>query len=296
MDGGTGPSRRPTAADIAAAAQLACLLEASAPKPGNVSPGRPFADMGFEDFLASAVAIGPAMAHAGERSLGVTVRDALEATARRTRANTNLGIVLLLAPLARAAHVREPGEALRDELTRVLASTTVDDARYVYLAIRLANPGGLGEVPDQDVGSEPTAPLADVMRLAADRDDIAREYATAFETTFSAGAVELRRLRESGHSWDDAIVQTFLTLLAARPDTHIARRAGVDAARRVSGEAGAVLEAGGVTTPQGRAAVRQLDERLRDPANRLNPGTTADLTAAAVFVHLLATGLAAPHS
>jgi len=287
MGGGAGPSRTLTAADIAAAAQLACLLEVSAPKPGNVSPGRPFADMGFEDFLVSAVAIGPAMAHAGERSIGVTVRDAVEATARGTRANTNLGIVLLLAPLARAAHAREPGESLRDELTRVLASTTVHDASHVYRAIRLANPGGLGDVPDQDVGSEPTAPLVDVMRLAADRDDIAREYVTAFETTFNTGAVELRRLREGGHSWDDAIVQTFLTLLAARSDTHIARRAGPDEAQGVSREARTVLDLGGVMTPAGRAAIRHLDERLRDPANRLNPGTTADLTAAAVFVCLL---------
>ncbi len=287
MDGGARPTRTLTAADIAAAAQLACLLEVSAPKPGNVSPGRPFADMGLEDFLASAVAIGPAMAHAGERSLGVTVRDALEATARWIRANTNLGIVLLLAPLARAAHAGGNGGALRDELKGVLASTTVEDARYVYQGIRLANPGGLGETPDQDVGSEPTAALVDVMRLAADRDDIAREYATDFETTFETGIVELRRLRESGHSWDDAIVQTFLIILAARPDTHIARRAGVDVARRVSTDARAVLDVGGITTSQGLEAVRRFDDRLRDPANRLNPGTSADLTAAAIFVHLI---------
>ena len=91
------------AADVASAAQLACLLEASAPKPGNVSPGRHFADARYEDFLASAVAIGEPLAGAGTRPLGATVRLAVEATARWTRSNTNLGIVLLLAPLARAA-------------------------------------------------------------------------------------------------------------------------------------------------------------------------------------------------
>jgi triphosphoribosyl-dephospho-CoA synthase len=287
MDGAAGPSWPLTSADIAAAAQLACLLEVSAPKPGNVSPGQPFADMGFEDFLASAVAIGPAMAHAGERSLGVTVRDALEATARWTRANTNLGIVLLLAPLARAAHTRGPAEGLRAALARVLSSTTVEDAREVYGAIRRAAPGGLGNAPEQDVADEPTASLVDVMRLAEDRDDIAREYATAFETTFGIGAVGLQRLREAGYSWDDAIVQMFLTILAARPDTHIGRRAGVDAAQRVSTDACAVLDVGGVTTPRGRTAIRDFDDGLRDSANRLNPGTTADLTAAAIFVHLL---------
>src|SRR5437762_11620413 len=91
------------AADVAIAAQLACLIEASAPKPGNVSPGRHFADARYEDFLASAVAIGEPLAGAGMRSVGATVRLAVEATARWTRSNTNLGIVLLLTPLARAA-------------------------------------------------------------------------------------------------------------------------------------------------------------------------------------------------
>src|ERR1700704_4863555 len=91
------------AADVASAAQLACLLEASAPKPGNVSPGRHFADARYEDFLASAVAIGEPLTGAGRRSVGATVRLAVEATARWTRSNTNLGIVLLLTPIARAA-------------------------------------------------------------------------------------------------------------------------------------------------------------------------------------------------
>src|SRR3954453_501966 len=88
------------AEDIAVAAQLACLLEASAPKPGNVSPGRRFADVGYEDFPASAAAIGPALTAAGTRPLGQTVRLAIQATARWSRSNTNLGIVLLLTPIA----------------------------------------------------------------------------------------------------------------------------------------------------------------------------------------------------
>src|SRR5712691_5008683 len=91
------------ATDVAVAAQLACLLEASAPKPGNVSPGRHFADARYEDFLASAVAIGGPLADAGTQPVGVTVRLAIEATARWTHSNTNLGIVLLLTPLAHAA-------------------------------------------------------------------------------------------------------------------------------------------------------------------------------------------------
>ena len=94
-----------TPADIAALAQLACLLEVSAPKPGNVSPGRHFADLRFEDFLTSAVAIGQPFTRVADQPLGETIRQAVEATACWTKTNTNLGMVLLLAPLARAAVV-----------------------------------------------------------------------------------------------------------------------------------------------------------------------------------------------
>src|SRR5512143_3948470 len=122
-------------ADVSAYVTLACLREASAPKPGNVSPGRPFRDMGYEDFLASAVAIAPVLAQAGQRPLGETIRDALRATRRWTGANTNLGIVLLLTPLARAELAGGEG-TLRERLGRILRATTVPDAVEVYGAIQ----------------------------------------------------------------------------------------------------------------------------------------------------------------
>src|SRR5688572_17410302 len=224
--GAPATRRARTAADVAAAAQLACLLEASAPKPGNVSPGRHFADTRYEDFLASAAAIGEPLRGAGTRPVGATIRLAIDETARWTRSNTNLGIVLLLTPLARAAlrgadngpprgvpDDRPRDAGLRDDLGRVLEATTVEDARDVYAAIRRAAPGGLGRVEAQDVAGEPSMTLLDVMRLAADRDGIAREYATVFETTFATGAPALARARRDGLPWDDAIVETFLTLL-----------------------------------------------------------------------------------
>src|SRR5436309_1568675 len=153
----TLPARQ--AADVAAAAQLACLLEVSAPKPGNVSPFASFRDATYEDFLASAAAIGPALLMAGERSLGATIRAGVEATARWAPSNTNLGLVLLLAPLARAA--LRPGEmSLRAQVAATLAATTVADARDAYAAIRSAAPGGLGRASEQDVASTPTATCA----------------------------------------------------------------------------------------------------------------------------------------
>jgi triphosphoribosyl-dephospho-CoA synthase len=289
-----------TAADVAALAQLACLLEVSAPKPGNVSPGRHFADLTYEDFLTSAVAIGPTFARVADQPLGETIRQAVEVTACWARTNTNLGIVLLLAPLAKAATmVGASGSAfdlaqarkdppLRGALRQVLQETTVDDAREVYAAIRRARPGGLGQSSTQDVAGEPDVTLLDAMRLAADRDGVAREYATDFEVTFDRGAPALARARGDGLSWSDAIVETYLTLLTAGIDTHIVRRTGLAAAERVSMLAREALTAGGVRTDEGRQAVEAMDRAMRDARNSHNPGTTADLTAAAIFVTLIA--------
>jgi triphosphoribosyl-dephospho-CoA synthase len=271
--------------DVAAAGQLACLLEVSAPKPGNVSPGRHFHDTRFEDFLASAVAIGPALAGAGDHELGATILAAVEATARWTRSNTNLGIILLLAPLARAALTGSG--SLHDDVRETLAGTTVADAAQVYAAIRRARPGGLGAAATEDVAATPTVTLREAMALAAERDSVAREYATGFDITFGIGAPALRRARASGLDWADSVVETYLRLLAEVPDTHIARKLGRAAAEAVSRSARQVVEAGGGRTEEGRRALAALDAELRDPANRHNPGTTADLTCAALYVVIL---------
>ena len=295
-----------SATDVAVAAQLACLLEASVAKPGNVSPDRSFADLRYEDLLAGAAAIGAPLAAAGSRPLGLTIRAAIEETARWTRSNINLGIVLLLAPLARAAIQLDPVSpgrsakalaersvlsgfnlSLRDEARRVLAATTVDDARDVYAAIRLAAPGGLGTVDDQDIADEPTQTLLDVMRLAAGRDGIAHEYATAYELTFMTGVPAFERALGDGLSWPAAIVEMFLTLLATTADTHIARRGGAAMAEEVSRQARAAIAAGGVRSADGRDAIERMDRGLRDPRHLGNPGTTADLTAAVIFIALL---------
>jgi triphosphoribosyl-dephospho-CoA synthase len=273
---------------VAAAGQLACLVEAGAPKPGNVSPGRHFRDTRYEDFVASAVAIGPALAAAGRQSLGSTILHAVTATDQWTTSNTNLGIILLLSPLARAALHSEG--ALRDGVREVLARTTVADAAEVYEAIRRTRPGGLGSSAREDVSATPTVPLRDAMALAADRDSVAREYATDFATTLDVGVPALRAARSAGLGWSEATVETFLRLLATRPDTLIARKLGGAAAATVSRRAREVEDAGGVRTEAGREALEEFDDELRSPNNAYNPGTTADLTCAALFVVILEDG------
>ena len=135
--------------------------------------------------------------------------------------------------------------------------------------------------------------LLEAMRLAAHRDGVAREYATAFETTFGIGVPVLEQARRDGLPWDDAVVETFLKLLAHAPDTHIARRGGDAVAKAASDQAQRALEAGGVRSAAGRHAIDEMERTLRADApgsakpNVGNPGTSADLTAAAIFVVLL---------
>ena len=275
---------------VAASAQLACLLEASAEKPGNVTPTHSFHNMAYEDFLRAAVAIGPEMGRAGERGVGATILAAVTASRRWTPANTNLGIVLLLAPLAKAALTAGPD--LRARLHTVLQQLTQEDARAAYAAIRLAAPGGFDSQTEHDIRAEPTVTFREAMASAVDRDSIAAEYLSDYAITFQQGLPALRAVLARGVSLSAAVVQTYLQLLAAVPDTLIARKRGLAAAQAVSQQAAQVVAAGGIFNQQGRQAISAFDKALRKDDNSLNPGTTADLIAATLFAAFLKEDLA----
>src|SRR5262245_1839904 len=183
-------------------ARLACEWEVLARKAGNVCPGREFPDLTVDDFLKSAAAIAPVMDEAPHQPLGVTILRAIEATRKVVNTNTNLGIVLLLAPLA-SVPLDEP---LKRGLARVLSQTTLEDARNTYMAIRLANPGGLGKAVVQDIASLPTIPLRDVMALAKDRDLVASQYLSEFYTT-NFLANEIADVSRTFGNVEQAIVQ-----------------------------------------------------------------------------------------
>jgi triphosphoribosyl-dephospho-CoA synthase len=194
--------------------------------------------------------------------------------------------VLLFAPLARAALTGNGG--LRDSLAAVLRGLTVDDARATYAAIRLAGPGGLETEVEHDVRAEPTVTLREAMISAAHRDSIAAEYVSNYAITFECGLPILKSTLARDVQVDQAVVQTYLELLAAVPDTLVARKQGRATAQAVSDQAAQVVAMGGVFSAEGREAIARLDTYLRSQAdNSLNPGTTADLVAATLFVALL---------
>ncbi|MEZ5940668.1 MAG: triphosphoribosyl-dephospho-CoA synthase [Planctomycetaceae bacterium] len=262
--------------------EAACLLEAAAPKAGNVHPGASFADLNFSDFVTSARVASHILAKTREVGVGKSIRLAAEATYNAVGKNTNLGILLLLGPLAAVPSTQD----LKPGIKSVLDALTVEDSREVFVAIRCLTPGGMGNVDQQDVFREPTQPLVDIMQLAANRDSVARQYVTGFHDVLTFGVDSLRRWTAGGADWQTAIVGSQLDWLAAHPDTLIARKLGVDHAHQASHQAKAVLASGWPHTDAARHQFLGFDAWLRADGHKRNPGTTADLIAAAVFVML----------
>jgi triphosphoribosyl-dephospho-CoA synthase len=279
--GRTGAVRILTA-DVGCLATMACLLEATARKPGNVHPGASFADLHYRDFVASAAAIAPAMAAACGRRLGSTVHRAVRATRISTGTNTNLGTVLLLVPLAMVPR----GTEIEAGVAAVLAALDADDARQVYAAIRLACPGGLGSAEQADVLGPPPDDLVWAMRQSAGRDLVARQYANGFDDVLTFVAPAIAGQIDRGQTLEASIIHTQLSLMARTPDSLIARKCGHDVAAESAERARRALVAADQGPAAAAAELRVLDAWLRADGHRRNPGTTADMIAAGLFVLL----------
>lgn len=274
-------------------ASLACLWEASASKPGNVHRGADFDDLTFVDFATAAVAIGPAFdsSAAGAR-LGHIVFNAVAATRQTIATNANLGSILLMTPLALAA--QQPVQNPREAIAEVLATLDAADARLVYKAIRLASPGGMGRVDEADVSGEAPNDLLHAMRLASDRDLVARQYANGFSEVFGLVLPEITGGLARGWPLGQTIVYSQLKLMSAFPDSLIARKCGEAVAKQSSALAAAALAAGQPHDAAYERALADLDFWLRSDGHRRNPGTTADLLAAGLFAALVSDTIQLP--
>ena len=274
---------QPPPLSIGQCATLACLLEATAPKVGNVHRGADFDDLSFTDFVVSAALIAPAIEAAAKTGVGRAVLDAVLVSRQAVPTNSNLGMVLLIAPLAAVP----PEQLLRTaSVHATLQTLTAEDTRLVYEAIRLARPGGLGKVEAMDVADQPPASLVAAMAAAADRDLVAKQYATDFALVLDELLPALIAGRERGWPLTDAIVHTHLAAIARHGDSLIARKCGPQESQRAASLAAQVLEAGQPGDEAYFAALADYDFWLRADGHRRNPGTTADLIAAALFAGL----------
>jgi len=293
--------------------ELAILLEVSAyPKPGNVHRTADFHNTRYEHFLASAIALAPHLRYAAnlgvttykeemdlnDIGIGAIIRDAAKSIVRwQHGGNTLLGTMILVLPMAVAAGITFAETSfstknLRRNLKLVVEATTPEDAVNLYEAISILKPGGLGRAPKLDVNDpnskkkllEEKVTLFEVFKIASSYDSIAFEWVNNYPITFELGYPYLVKQLKETEDINIATVHTFLKILSEVPDTLIARKRGSEEAKKISNEAKKVLEYGGLTTRRGREALRKLDEKLRDPAHQLNPGTTADITAATLAI------------
>lgn len=266
----------------------ACRLDVEAAKPGNVSIASAGHGMQAAQFIDSAEAAAPALFARGAR-VGERILDAVTRTQRVAGCNTNLGIVLLAAPLAAALESvadTAPLDAARWQASveTVLSRLDVDDARAAYRAIALANPGGLGDAPEQSVHAPPTVDLRVAMSLAAERDSIARQYANGFADIFGMGLDALAQSHCSTPT--DLTLDVFLTFLGAWPDSHILRKHGAAMAQSVTREAREQhAQWRDAHAPERTAQLDAWDAELK--AQGVNPGTSADLSVATLFVAAL---------
>ena len=282
--------------------ELACMIEATARKAGNVHPAAAFDDLNYADFVDAARAVAEPLSQTREIGLGRAILSAMQATrAAKVWTNANLGIVLLLAPLAAVPE----GVSLVDGVRDVLARTTVEDAELVYEAIRFAKPGGIGKAESQDVNAAPTVTLRDAMALAAGRDRIAEQYATDFAFVLNTaqhwlhedwtwlGLCPLSIFSRTGMRdevpvapWEAAVKKLHLRIMANAPDSLIVRKCGEDIGEQVRQRAAELVD---LDWPQSLASWSRFDDFdlwLRSDGHRLNPGTSADLVAAVVFAAL----------
>lgn len=291
--------------------QLAILLEVSADKPGNVNFVVGFEGTRVEHFLASAVAAGPSFQEAAYRGIevaekkralnnagiGELIKEGItEISHWQTGGNTLLGTIILFAPLAVAAGMTPTREKyvfdfkkLRANLDLAIKSTTSQDSVAVYEAIEIANPSGLNSAPDLSV-KDPNSKkrlirenvsLYKAFSIGKDFDDVCSEYVNNYPITFDCAYPYLMQQLKS-NDLNTAIVNTFLKVLSEYPDTFISRKVGLEKAREVSHGAKEILEFGGVETADGKQSLIMFDRRLRKAGNDYNPGTTADITVAAL--------------
>lgn len=295
------PSTTHSVADRVA---FACLLEASAPKLGNVHPNAPFPDMTYADFVRSAESIHPVFGLPFS-SCGDLIEQAVIATQHAVGRNTNLGILLLLGPLVFANLPRHPTSSsthppssipshnhdslpsLQSSLQQTISRLTASDAAAIYRAIRLAHPGGLGQQTQLDIQDSPPPHIIEAMQWAQSYDQIAAEYCQGFPRSRYIAGTLLRRYR-AGEGWLSAIALVHLEHLAREPDSLIQRKHGPAIAHDVLVRAKQLLAIlGTAEAPTQLPEWLAFDRYLRgnNPSQlRLNPGTTADLLAAGLFL------------
>jgi len=270
---------------ITQAVYKSCITEIKAFKPGNVSIHSEGHGMEADDFIRSAELISPVMGNP-HLTVGERILQSVQLTMSQVGCNTNLGIILLAAPLAEAAFIKKENEFLQQILYKVLDNLTVEDATLAFEAIALANPGGLGDANDHDVRDQATVSLLEAMQAAQDRDRIAWQYSNEYKDIFQDGVNTLRmqvlRWKDVENRLEWATVACYLNFMAMFPDSHIVRKFDLETAEKIRKQTESVekmIKACENPVVANRE-LRRYDGELKREG--INPGTSADLTVASL--------------
>ena len=262
------------------------ITEVNALKPGNVSPYSEGHDMTVADFVKSAELTSPILCNAS-LSVGERILESVKITISEVGYNTNLGMLLLFAPLIRAAELGV--SSLHSNLGNVLLGLDTKDAAHIFAAISHASPGGLGESDKYDVNKqlEGNITLQMAMTEAKDRDLIAKQYVTDFADIFSQGFIRVRDFSARWNSVQWAAVACYMGFMAEFPDSHIRRKYGHEIAEQIKIDAVPIATAfqDEDSPEEATEMLMEFDKALKQ--KDVNPGTSADLTAASLLVYHL---------
>lgn len=272
---------------VARVAQLAMALEVSAtPKPGNIDRDHDYEDTRYEHFLASAISAYPILLDAAEGApIGRCIHRAVEESTRwQDGGNTHFGAFLLLMPLVGAASKVSRIDDLREVAHRLALETTVDDAVEVYRAFSHVDVR-VGDVEDLDVRDSGSVDrirelghtLYHLMEVSSSYDIIAREWVEGFPRTFECARLIKENTPHEGVN--RATVRAFLNILSRNTDTFIQTKFDEDKAKEVSQRAASLLEDFDLEE------IHEFDDVLLREG--VNPGSTADIVIAGLFVALL---------
>jgi triphosphoribosyl-dephospho-CoA synthase len=277
---------------IGNAAQLAGVLEASTEKPGNVTPKHDFSDTTYEDFMMGSIALGPAVEkaafrgyRAGKKEISVhdigigklILEGVLDVQNSHEGGNTHLGTLMLFIPIAAAAGMcigkGEKITALRKNLANIVEESTIEDSYCFYSAIKESGSGGLAKLVEE------SRSFYELMKYSAQKDMIARELSGGLEVIFTFGLPAFESFYLEEEDLRKALLKTYLLILTKHLDTFIIKKAGVEKAKKVTELASKVMA--------GNLSLEAFDAELRTQGSRLNPGTTADIVSAILFIWLI---------
>jgi triphosphoribosyl-dephospho-CoA synthase len=259
-----------------------------------VHPNASFHDLDYSHFERASAAIGQVIDEMDSASVGLLVLEATRKMMQVVETNTSLGTILLIAPLVVAwrdasgspglqGNIEARSLAIQSALSGVLSRLDASDSEQIYQAIRASKAGGLGDRDTMDVNGQAPMRIQDAMQFASTWDDIALQYSTNFDLVFGI-ASRLWHGKQVSVSWQDAVRQIQLELLSERVDSLIARKRGIDYAREIQTRAKSVLQSGDYGSVGFESAWVDLDQDMRDGNHGGNPGTIADLIAAALFL------------